>query len=156
MVIDSILDLTTPIPDGQGGQIVPPLPVDETVMATKTDKTSNEPALGDTCVEVEAGPVTDADAEGEIIGIQEPVEPRLKFPSVSPDRPEADVLPPQAIRQTAETSVTPALGQGAWKLLPEIARLAREMVKNGEEKVAVAQGAYNSVSHCHLLWSICS
>ena len=33
-----------------------------------------------------------------------------------------------------------------WTLLPEIARLAKEMVKNGEEKVAVAQGAYNSVS----------
>jgi hypothetical protein len=30
-------------------------------------------------------------------------------------------------------------------LLPEIGKLAKEMVRNGEEKVAVAVGAYNSV-----------
>jgi hypothetical protein len=32
------------------------------------------------------------------------------------------------------------------RFLPEIGRLAREIVRNCEEKVAVAQGAYNSVS----------
>jgi hypothetical protein len=96
---------------------------------------------------------TDLDVEGESIGVEEAIEPdsgRLPFPPVSPTRPEADVLPPQAIKQDPLEKDSADVGKKkktrGWELLPEIARLAKEMVKNGEEKVAVAQGAYNSAS----------
>lgn len=154
--INSIADLPTPIPDGQGGQVAPTPPADEIeggnapppASSTTDDPTAVQQAEEEKHTNGEEAAM---DVDGQAMELGEQVEARRAFPSVSPDRPEADVLPPQAIRQTPSKS-TPletgkgGLGKAAWKLLPEIARLAREMVKNGEEKVAVAQGAYNSVS----------
>jgi hypothetical protein len=112
--------------------------------------TSNGIADGETQATGEAD--AEAEAENEIIEVEQVIaedQGRRPFPSVSPAAPEAEVLPPQALRQDKpESSRVGARGRGSrkWELLPEIARLARDMVKNGEEKVAVAQGAYNSVS----------
>lgn len=137
---ESVVDLSTPIPDGQGGKVVPP---------PQADETENDEAAPGTKIiaEEDATPVVE-NADPDVYGTEAVVEARRKFPSVSPDRPGVENLPPQAIRQTTSDKPAPSKGKEAWKLLPEIAKLAREMVKNGEEKVAVAQGAYNSV--CHL------
>lgn len=137
-------DLSTPVPDGQGGKVVPPPLADETEHGDAAPTTTTTTA---TAAEESEKPVAE-DADPDVYGTEAVVEARRKFPSVSPDRPGVENLPPQAIRQTtADQSEKPGPRKEAWKLLPEIARLAREMVKNGEEKVAVAQGAYNSVFH---------
>jgi hypothetical protein len=123
----SVMDMGVPESDGQGGQVMP----------------APEP-------ETEVGDV-DMNGESEEVEVAQTVsagEGRLAFPAVSPSRPEADVLPPQAIKEDPKEVVAEAIAKKenrGWTLLPEIARLAKEMVKNGEEKVAVAQGAYNSV-----------
>lgn len=142
----SMSDLPTPIPDGAGGQVIPPPePLVTDTMNMEVDAAIPDPQSGAPTLPLIDD--ADADAEGEIVEVEQVVEARRAFPSVSPDRPEADVLPPQAIRHDSPASAQPEAGTGqmAWKLLPRIAKLAKDMVKNGEEKVAVAQGAYNSV-----------
>lgn len=166
------MDHAVPIPDGLGGQIMPPPEDTDAIMAdavgevthdtttTKTPlptngefqtlETINGIADGETQATGEAE--AEAEAENEIIEVEQVIEEdqgRRPFPSISPTAPEADVLPPQALRlDEPESSSVGARYKASrkWELLPEIARLARDMVKNGEEKVAVAQGAYNSVS----------
>lgn len=153
-------DLPTPVPDGAGGQVVPPFPeqadnqqpkgnaADETT--TQDGDVAAEQSAVDADPRIDGGGDVEADivAEGEIVEVEQVIEGRKAFPSVSPDRPEADVLPPQAIHHDSPPPApSTAKEPEVWRLLPEIARLAREMVKNGEEKVAVAQGAYNSVSY---------
>ncbi|KAK4685121.1 hypothetical protein P7C73_g5037, partial [Tremellales sp. Uapishka_1] len=91
-------DETAPLPDGEGGLVLPP-------------------------------PTTDL-----------PSEPRNDFPPRSP----STSFPGNAIASSSRlASAKPIARPG--DLLPEIARLARELVRNGEEKVAVAVGAYNSI-----------
>lgn len=142
-------DLPTPIPDGAGGQVVPPFAEQVNETTTSDDQTEDAPgANGNGPIETNGtgGKDAEADADGEIVEVEQVVEARKAFPSVSPDRARADFLPPQAIHHETPEPEGSVGGNQAWNLLPEIARLAREMVKNGEEKVAVAQGAYNSVS----------
>ena len=74
-------------------------------------------------------PLTDNASEAEEV---EEIEGRREFPGPEPER-EMLVAP-----------VEPRTPQ-PHDLLPEIGRLAREIVRTGEEKVAVAVGAYNSV-----------
>jgi len=64
------------------------------------------------------------------------VEGRREFPN------------PETVGESSRTEKPPdwtPRGSRQHDLLPEIGRLAREIVRNGEEKVAVAVGAYNSV-----------
>jgi hypothetical protein len=123
----SVMEIGVPVSDGHGGEVMP----------------APEP-------EAEVGDI-EMSAEGETAGAEQNTaeeEGRLPFPARSPTRPEADVPLEHTnhdIPEVAEMMETKKDNCG-WKLLPEIARLAKEMVKNGEEKVAVAQGAYNSVS----------
>lgn len=150
----SLVGLPTPIPDSEESQIVF---TDVTSSTKESDALQQtDPTTGGSKSGVESKPQgeqvdvggdADPDAEGEIIEVEQVIGARRAFPSFSPNHPEADLLPPQSIHQASTPTPQLPIGQDAWKLLPEIARLAREMVKNGEEKVAVAQGAYNSVSH---------
>ncbi len=80
-------------------------------------------------------PLPEAGSEEEVI---EEVEGRREFPRSVP-RGESFT----AAKRKAEERTRP---NRSHHLLPEIGRLAREIVRNGEEKVAVAVGAYNSVS----------
>jgi hypothetical protein len=74
----------------------------------------------------------------------EPREGRRAFPhaeeNLGDERPSEEELP-----NGGESSMLQP-----YLLLSDIGRLAREIVRNGEEKVAVAVGAYNSVSHADL------
>ena len=125
---ESVLDMGIPESDGEGGQVMPaPVPQAEVADIDTEGRGTNEEAE------------VDQEAAAE--------EGRRAFPLVSPTQPEADVLPPQAIKEDPQPVTETKKDNRGWALLPEIARLAKEMVKNGEEKVAVAQGAYNSVSH---------
>ena len=124
----SVMEIGVPESDGQGGEVMPaPEP---------------EEAVAD--IEVSAEEKT---TEAEQTTLAE--EGRPSSPTRSPTRPETNVPPEDTNHSTQEITEKKELSKDndGWKLLPEIARLAREMVKNGEEKVAVAQGAYNSVSH---------
>lgn len=120
------LDSGVPEMDGQGYEVIP------------------APELEAERADIEM--VTEEKTVGEEQGIQAD-EARLAFPPKSPTLPEADV-DPQPIKedtQEVEEKTETKKENRGWALLPEISRLAKEMVKNGEEKVAVAQGAYNSV-----------
>ena len=124
----SVMDIGVPESDGQGGEVMPAPDPEEAV--ADIEMSTEEKAI-------EAEQTTLA-GEG-----------RPPSPTRSPTRPETNVPPEDTNDNTQEVAEKkePAKDNNGWKLLPEIARLAREMVKNGEEKVAVAQGAYNSVSH---------
>jgi hypothetical protein len=127
----SVMEIDVPESDGQGGEVMP----------------APKPYAGVGDIEMST--------EGENVGAEQSTaeeEGRLPFPDRSPSRPEADVSEAtnHNCQEIAE-KVEMKKDNCGWKLLPEIARLAREMVKNGEEKVAVAQGAYNSVSHPSIL-----
>jgi hypothetical protein len=150
------------IPIGQGGQTMSApdtaaTPItgagqraeDESIVAQDPVPEPNGSPLG----MEEAYAIMDAEAEEDIGEVEQVIEEdqgRRPFPLVSPSRPEAAFLPPQAIRQDEPESSTARRNKDkvsrGWALLPEIAKLAKDMVKNAEEKVAVAQGAYNSVS----------
>jgi len=125
--LSSVMEIGIPVSDGHGGEIMP----------------AAEPEVGTTDIEMSAEEET---VEAEQSTAEE--EGCLPFPARSPTRPEADVPPETTNYDIPEVAEKMEKKDNCgWKLLPEIARLAREMVKNGEEKVAVAQGAYNSVSH---------
>jgi len=121
----SVMEIGIPASDGQGGEVMP----------------APEPEVE---VDIEMS------AEGEVEAEQTTTteEGRLAFPARSPNLPDTNALPESIEDRTQGVAEKTELKKDncGWKLLPEIARLAREMVKNGEEKVAVAQGAYNSVS----------
>lgn len=96
--------------------------------------------------EVEDIPAKESEIEGEaeVAQVEEAVRATDElglFSSASPTRPEAEAIKQDSL----EMEQGEKKRNRGWELLPEIARLAKEMVKNGEEKVAVAQGAYNSV-----------
>lgn len=103
-------------------------------------------ALGDvpvlhTSAEAEAGA-----SEGNVNGVIAGEEGTGQ--AVTGEQTEAEVCTreagPIAIRAAGrEQEQEPRLRPS--RFLPEIGRLAREIVRNCEEKVAVAQGAYNSV-----------
>lgn len=77
-----------------------------------------------------------ADDESEAEAVEE-VEGRREFP-----RAEAVGEATSTLKQP-----DPSLRNShPYDTLPDIGRLAREIVRNGEEKLAVAVGAYNSVS----------
>jgi hypothetical protein len=139
----SVLEMGVPESDGHGGQVMPaPAPAAESGIVT------GEEAGTQAAVESE-GPEGKGGVESGSAEVEETapaVDGHGLFSSASPTRPEAEVLPAQAIKQDplGMEQGTKKRNRG-WELLPEIARLAKEMVKNGEEKVAVAQGAYNSV-----------
>lgn len=121
--------LGVPVPDGQGGLVLPPT----------------------------ASPT----ANGEMVSTQRPDvdldEParRREFPHPLENEPAQDLAPGESsgdghrggggvslkLEDAAERRSLPL----PYLLLPEIGKLAKEMVRNGEEKVAVAVGAYNSV-----------
>lgn len=124
----SVMDIGVPESDGQGGEVMP----------------APEPEAAVLAIEMSA---EEKIAEPEQTTLAD--EGRPSSPTRSPTRPETNVPPEDTNDSTQEVAEKkePAKDNTGWKLLPEIARLAREMVKNGEEKVAVAQGAYNSVSH---------
>ena len=127
--LTSVMEIGVPESDGQGGEVMP-APEPEAV------------------VDIEMS------AEGQTVGAEQSIaeeEGRSPFPARSPIQPEADVSPGTTGHSTQDVAnkMETKKDNCGWKLLPEIARLAREMVKNGEEKVAVAQGAYNSVSPAH-------
>lgn len=65
------------------------------------------------------------------------------IPDSGPNRPSDPLQPAPSVEQERMAA--------AAALLPEIARLAKEIVRNGEEKVAVAMGAYNSVSAVQIM-----
>ena len=114
-----------PESDGHGGQVMPAPPPAQVV---------------------EDIPATESEIEGEaeVAQVEEPVralDDLGLFSSASPTRPEAEAIKQDSL----EMEQSEKKRNRGWELLPEIARLAKEMVKNGEEKVAVAQGAYNSV-----------
>jgi hypothetical protein len=110
-------DLGLPVPDGQGGVLLPP---------------ADEP--------------------------EEPVEERRSFPD-TPGAPRASATVPEGSIPTAgadanagaeaSTPDHPALSRGSppayIDVLPEIGKLSREIVRNAEEKLAIAVGAYNTV-----------
>ena len=110
-------DMGIPEPDGEGGLVLPPEPPDT---------------------------VTDEHREG-----------RLAFPEESEkleqvedvDGPNGNTVNGHQVKshvaEDVEMAETPVK---ASSLLPEIGKLAREIVRNGEEKVALAIGAYNAVS----------
>jgi hypothetical protein len=143
------MEIGIPQSDGEGGQVMPPPEVEVSLEKDLVEAKASDPATSiDGGEDVGTGTM-DVDAEEDIGEVEEAIQPadegRRAFPAVSPSKPEADVLPPQAIRHDSQKSMAETKSKGS-ALLPEIARLAREMVKNGEEKVAVAIGAYNSVS----------
>jgi hypothetical protein len=71
------------------------------------------------------------------------IEARLAFPErLSEVEREVSQAGPSITRQSNGGE-----RRRAARLLPDIGRLSREIVRNAEEKVAVATGAYNSVSH---------
>jgi hypothetical protein len=115
--------LGVPVPDGQGGLSLPPMANGELVSVQRHDMDLAEPAG------------------------------RREFPHPDENEP-AQALAPGAssggggragfslkLEDPAERRSLPL----PYLLLPEIGKLAKEMVRNGEEKVAVAVGAYNSV-----------
>jgi hypothetical protein len=146
--LDSVMEIGIPQSDGEGGQVMPPPEVEVSVAQDLVEAKASGPATSINGGEDAGTGTMDVDAEEDIGEVEEAIQPadegRRAFPAVSPSKPEADVLPPQAIRHDSQTSMAGSKNKGS-ALLPEIARLAREMVKNGEEKVAVAIGAYNSV-----------
>ena len=94
-----------------------------------------------------------SDGQGGLIVPAEPVgsEPhieRVAFPESSESRQNGhshDRGTENGDGAAAESSTHRQPSQSD-VLLPEISRLAREIVRNGEEKLAVAIGAYNAVS----------
>ena len=111
-------DDPAPVPDGEGGLIVP------------------------------------AAEEAEADEVEEQVEDRRAFPTEGEPN-DVEMADEAAVGEaSADQDKTPAREDvdaeeqdsgRASLLLPEIGRLAREMVRNGEEKVALAVGAYNAV-----------
>ena len=96
--------------------------------------------------------VSDADPEDK--EAEEQVEARLAFPEgegadgdVEMQEPASHELP-NGDEQSQGVSGDVATSERPNMLLPEIGRLTREIVRNGEEKVALAVGAYNAVSRC--------
>ena len=104
----------------------------------------------------------------QVIGTSPEVVPVAEMGVPYPDGAGGLVLPPPLINEASvaeeveeiagrrefpnpeadkETLVAPIDNRPSQphNLLPEIGRLAREIVRTGEEKVAVAVGAYNSV-----------
>jgi hypothetical protein len=109
--------LGVPIPDGQGGLILPNL---AKVVAEEAPDTA------------------------------EPLAKSMAHQATPTDHKHLDqdeTLPGRAV--SAPQALAPSIadkGRKASVVMAEISRLAREIVRNGEEKVAVAAGAYNSVS----------
>jgi len=114
-----------PESDGHGGHVIPAPPPAEVV----EDFPAKESELEG---EAEVAQVEEAVRATDDLGL---------FSSASPNRPEAEAIKQDSLDMDQGEKKR----NRGWELLPEIARLAKEMVKNGEEKVAVAQGAYNSV-----------
>ena len=71
----------------------------------------------------------------------------LPFPPATDKQEEVPASQAQEGTQNADTAASePEKKHTSMDLLPEIGKLMREIVRNGEEKYAVALGAYNAVS----------
>lgn len=97
-------------------------------------------------VEPEAGP-SGTSGQNAQVPIVEPAQPPTHLPQSNPAAaaPESSTSNP-ARNDLIHIKLTPNL-----KLLPEIGRLAREMLRGADEKVGIATGCYDSVSAA-LFW----
>ncbi|ORX38443.1 hypothetical protein BD324DRAFT_620889 [Kockovaella imperatae] len=111
-----VIESAAPIPDGQGGLLAPPDGAEEgTEEALEVESRRAFPEEG-------KGQEGDVEMECDAVG-------QAKDPSADQGKDEEE----------GKTDTR------ASELLPDIGRLAREMVRNGEEKVALAVGAYNAI-----------
>ncbi|WWD19131.1 hypothetical protein CI109_103589 [Kwoniella shandongensis] len=118
-----------PIPDGAGGLLVSDAPATDTQEASDTARLEFPSSSAE---KQETGDVA-TNAADVAVTISPPAPP-----------PANDKHTPLAAAASSEI-VIKARPDGPYKTLPEIARLAREIVRTGEEKVAVAVGAYNAI-----------
>ena len=98
-------EMGIPEPDGAGGLVLPPLPID------KTHLSSEQAGL----------------AEG-----------RPEFPADQTSNKDSSSQPKDTMTSRPKRPS---------EMLPEIGRLTREIIRTGEEKVALAVGAYNAVNN---------
>ncbi len=139
-------EMGIPESDGQGGLILP-------VASTVPEKST---APDDTLDKM--GASTQIDPAKTTTGPEEPRNETSEIDTVPLDDPSASVAPRQdamverTIESTERQSASPVAAHTSTRpiqdrtVLSEISRLSREIVRNGEEKVAVAIGAYNAVS----------
>lgn len=109
-------DLGLPVPDGQGGVLLPPADEPEEPIEERL-------SFPDASREVNPGP------EG-------PVPPAQDDTHVEAGPSTTGQLPPPPPNQSRHPYID---------VLPEIGKLSREIVRNAEEKLAIAVGAYNTV-----------
>lgn len=133
------LDGSTP-PVGNNEQVTPPSLVTGEPLSNGQEASvpAPEPAeAADTVIAVEQSVAeSERGPPADSVPLQDPAQQEADDPSLQLATEDQLV---------ATSTVTKKENRG-WPLLSDISRLAKEMVKNGEEKVAVAQGAYNSVS----------
>jgi hypothetical protein len=130
--------LGVPLPDGQGGLLLP-----ARIGLVEDDwPTSDRNHFPST-----PGKSTPGGIEGDSTDQNGAVDANLS-PSGQRKVPgqEDDAGPSKPSRARGEQSASAGRPSD---LLPSIGRLVKDLVRNGEEKVAVAIGAYNAVSRCH-------
>ena len=142
-----------PRPDGHGGLVLPP----------------EEPTQDDLPEPRRAFPSPGSSSQRQSATPLKPETPHKADPPNEPTIPEdvdgdvqmqsAEALPAEAAPAASSPILRPppssrslAVGKKKINMLPEIAKLVKEIVRNGEEKLALAVGAYNSVS----LYSVCT
>lgn len=130
--------LGVPLPDGQGGLLLPA----RIGLVEDDGPTFNRNHFPSTPGKSTPGGI-EGDSTGQNGAVDANVSPsgQRKVPgqgdNAGPSKPS------RARGKQSSSSSRPS------DLLPSIGRLVKDLVRNGEEKVAVAIGAYNAVGRCH-------
>lgn len=115
-----------PVPDGQGGLVLPPVETNGDVPPAEEHHVP---------IPFPWAPATPPGGD-----LTPTLMPADEDSNPTPSVPQPSVAP---ISRRSAAQQPPSTGPHT--VLPHIARLAREILRTGEEKVAVALGAYNSI-----------